>query len=97
MVQHKWKDSRGDDRLRNIRSRHRLSVNAEWLRWPILCKCSLTFAVMPADSPRLCLLAQIPLFAVMTSLVAMMEALSEQNDNLTLPIWGWCLGVLLRL
>ncbi|GHJ88536.1 hypothetical protein NliqN6_4938 [Naganishia liquefaciens] len=39
----------------------------------------------------------IPLFTVMTTLVAMMEALSEQNDNLTLPIWGWCLGVLLRL
>lgn len=53
----------------------------------LIVKLTLILRVLP----------QIPLFTLMTSLVAMMEALSEQNDNLTLPIWGWCLGVLLRL
>jgi hypothetical protein len=29
--------------------------------------------------------------------LSLMEAVSEQNDNLILPIWGWCLGVCMGL
>lgn len=36
-------------------------------------------------------------YAGMCFLCSVMEALSEQNDNLILPIWSWCLGVLMEV
>lgn len=39
----------------------------------------------------------LPRYAVMCFLCSVMEALSEQNDNLILPIWSWCLGVLMEV
>lgn len=34
-------------------------------------------------------------FTVTTVLVTLMEAVSAQNDNLVLPVYGWAVGVLL--
>ncbi len=41
--------------------------------------------------------SQVAKFGLVTASVAVMEAVSEQNDNLMLPIWGWCVGVLLEV
>jgi dolichol kinase len=34
-------------------------------------------------------------FVVTTTLTTLMEAVSAQNDNLVLPVYGWAVGVLL--
>ncbi|KAG7530876.1 hypothetical protein FFLO_04739 [Filobasidium floriforme] len=36
-------------------------------------------------------------YTMLALALSLMEAVSEQNDNLILPIWGWCLGTCLGL
>ncbi len=40
---------------------------------------------------------QLPRFGLMALFASMLEGLSEQNDNLVLPIWGWCVGVIMAV
>lgn len=40
---------------------------------------------------------QVTRYTILSLALSLMEAFSEQNDNLILPIWGWCLGVCVGL
>jgi hypothetical protein len=42
-------------------------------------------------------MSQVTRYTMLALALSLMEAVSEQNDNLILPIWGWCLGVCMGL
>lgn len=55
---------------------------------------STSLTQFPALSCGVDVLQSLP-YALTTALLAVLEAMSDQNDNLILPMFGWTVGILL--